>query len=524
MKKSRIMFRMLSAMLSLIFVFMCGVTCFGDAVVIEDGVTEIRERQFAERFTMTELHLPDTLKSIGREAFFLCVNLKEVTIPGSVEKIGIAAFDNCESLAKITLEDGVQEISRGAFSGTAISEITIPGSVHTIGEGAFRGCEKLEDVTIKYGVKTIDTETFCDCSKLTTLRLPASVTKLGERVFFYCWNLESLYIPPSVIEMGSLGHDVPYLEKAEFTIYGEKGSYAEAFANEHEYNFVEYDFCPDGHSYSDEYVIEKEPDCVNNGGKYRECMSCGDRIDVTEIPVLDHEYSEEFTVDFEPTVVYAGSKSRHCVRCDATTDVTEIPMLEHEEPFEDVDEGDWYYDAVLYASHRALFNGVSPTSFAPDMKMSRAMLVTVLFRLKGEPEIGLPLPDYMKKTFNDVKEDDYFYKAVDWAANNGIVNGVGDNRFDPHADVSREQMATILYRFTVNYVGDTAPRGDLSQFADSSAVSSYAVEPMSWAVGSGLINGLTKAEGLCLDPLGGATRAQVATILMRYLLPALNEQ
>lgn len=524
MKINVIYSRVLSLILSLVFVFSCGVICLADAVVIEDGVTEIRERGFAENFTMTELHLPDTLKIIGSEAFFLCVNLKEVTIPGSVEMIGRAAFDNCESLAKITIEEGVKEICNGAFSDTAITDITIPGSVGTVSEGLFRGCEKLEDVTLEYGVKVIDTEAFAGCSRLTTLRLPASVTKLGSRVFFYCWDLEALYIPPTVTEMGSLGHDVPFLEKPEFTIYGVKGSYAETFALENEYNFVEYDFCPEGHTYSSEYIIEKEPDCENIGRECRECVNCGERTDYRDIPALEHEFSEEYTIDLEPTVIYAGSKSRHCTRCEATTDVTELPIIEFEENFADVEEGDWYYDAVLYVSHKGLFNGVNETDFAPDMNMSRAMLVTVLFRLKGEPEVGLPLPGYMKKKFNDVKEDDYFYKAVDWAANNGIVNGVGGNLFDPHANVSREQMATILYRFTSTYMGDTSPRGDLSQFADGSVVSSYATKPMSWAVGSGLINGLNKSGNICLDPASGATRAQVSTILMRYLLPALAEK
>ena len=175
-------------------------------------------------------------------------------------------------------------------------------------------------------------------------------------------------------------------------------------------------------------------------------------------------------------------------------------------PFEDIKPTDWYYSAVKFAVTEGLFNGTSKTKFSPNTTMTRAMLVTVLWRFAGQPKDG-------QNTFGDVPADQYYTDAVAWASANNVVNGVGKNRFNPNGVITREQMATILFRYAEANGLNTELRGDLNSFSDGNKVSGYAKDAMSWAVGMGLING---SKGR-LDPQGGATRAQVAAILMRYI-------
>ena len=140
--------------------------------------------------------------------------------------------------------------------------------------------------------------------------------------------------------------------------------------------------------------------------------------------------------------------------------------------------------------------------------MTRAMLVTVLWRYEGQPK-------GYQNTFTDVnaKNGGWYIDAVAWAAANGVVNGVGNGRFDPEGKITREQMATILFRYAQKKGIDTSKRGSLGGFSDAERVSVYAKDALQWAVGEGIING---SDGKLL-PQGSATRAQVATILMRYI-------
>lgn len=176
--------------------------------------------------------------------------------------------------------------------------------------------------------------------------------------------------------------------------------------------------------------------------------------------------------------------------------------------FEDVSAKDWYFDEVMYAVNNGLFKGISETKFAPDQAMTRAMLVTVLYRMEGQPGVQ------SGSAFKDVPQKSWYTKAVTWAAENDIVNGVGGGKFAPDDNVTREQMAAILYRYSRFKEKDVSARGDISVFRDKAQISSYAKTPLRWAVGEKLIQGKEKNQ---LDPRGSATRAEVATILQRYL-------
>lgn len=182
--------------------------------------------------------------------------------------------------------------------------------------------------------------------------------------------------------------------------------------------------------------------------------------------------------------------------------------------FSDVKEGDWYYEAVSYVSRRGLMNGTSDILFSPGSKVSRAMTVTILYRLAGQPAVSANCG------FDDVERGSWYEKAVIWASENGIVNGYSSGNFGPYDNITREQMAAVFCRYAksrgidVTQAGKNVNLGPTSSaIRDGGLVSPYAQEAMKWAVGSGLISG--RGNGL-LDPAGTASRAEAAQILMNF--------
>ena len=177
-------------------------------------------------------------------------------------------------------------------------------------------------------------------------------------------------------------------------------------------------------------------------------------------------------------------------------------------PFGDVTVSDWFYDDVRYVYANGIMDGTSSDRFAPNAPLTRAMIVTILYRMAGSPAMS------GASDFKDVDSNKWFAKAVAWAAANGIVNGYGSGLFGPNDPVTREQLAAILYRYTAYCKASTTMNGDnLASFTDLSTVSGYALESMNWAVGEKLLKGANSK----LDPKANATRAQVAAIIHRYL-------
>ncbi len=185
-----------------------------------------------------------------------------------------------------------------------------------------------------------------------------------------------------------------------------------------------------------------------------------------------------------------------------------VKLVEGKKIFDDVDEH-WGKNAIEFSANRELFNGVADGVFAPDVTMTRAMLVTVLFRLEGEP--GHEGHDH---GFEDVEHDEWYSDAIAWANDFGIVEGHSDTSFDPHGEVTREQMAVILHRYAKYLEMSTHHKGDLSEFDDHHETSDWAREGKEWAVGAGIIEGKNNNK---LDPTGNATRAEVATVLERLI-------
>ena len=280
-----------------------------------------------------------------------------------------------------------------------------------------------------------------------------------------------------------------------------------------------------GHDYG-AWTQTKAPTCTEKGEEKRTCSRC-DAFEVREIAA--HGHTEVIDPAVPATCTEAGkTEGKHCSVCGTVLVAQEtVPALGHsykdgvctvcgaKDPdaqpaapveFSDVSEKAWYYEAVEYAVENGLMNGVGGGKFDPEGTMTRAMLVTVLWRYEGEPAEG-------ENSFTDVPNGTWYTEAVAWAAANGIVGGVGNGKFDPNGIITREQMATILFRYAQKRGFDTSKRGDLSVFPDSGKVSSWAKDAMRWAVAEQIING---SDGYLL-PQGNATRAQVAALLMRFI-------
>lgn len=228
------------------------------------------------------------------------------------------------------------------------------------------------------------------------------------------------------------------------------------------------------------YIAEKEPEISENPIGEEE-------PEISEVP---EESSDEET---EPEIPDEPSREVE----------SETPEL----PFTDVSEDAWYREAVKFVYQHGLMNGTSLITYEPETLMSRAMLVTVLYRLDGSPDGS------KESEFADIPVDAYYTAAVNWAANHGIINGYDEKTFGPNDSITREQMTTILWRYAKYKGMDVTARANLSGYTDANRISAFAVDAMEWANAEAIIVGVSASE---LAPDGFATRAQVAQILYRY--------
>lgn len=274
-----------------------------------------------------------------------------------------------------------------------------------------------------------------------------------------------------------------------------------------------------GGGYSRPAKYQIQVSSTQNGTVKSDCASASAKTLVTLTTTPAEGFSlEELTVTpakGEKLVLTDAGDGKYTFRMPAAnvevsakfrqTEPTRPPMA-----FVDVSESDWFHDAAKFIYEKGMMSGTAANAFSPNAATTRGMLVTILYRMEGQPEAA-------QSSFSDVPREMYYAKAVDWASQNGIVTGYGGNEtgtFGPDNSVTREQMAAILYRYSAKKGKDVTARGDLSGFTDQAAISAYAQEAVTWAVGMGLVSGM--GDGT-VAPTGSATRAQVATILMRYL-------
>ena len=224
--------------------------------------------------------------------------------------------------------------------------------------------------------------------------------------------------------------------------------------------------------------------------------SSGNEIELTKVSDTKYTFTMPHSrVTIEATFV----EDPDYVEPDPSTSVADI--------FDDIQPGAWYEDAVQFAYDEGIMTGTSKTTFEPNTTTTRGMIVSILHRLEGNPVVT-------EEAFSDVSADDWYGKAVAWASSEGIVGGYGDGTFQPNKAITREEMASILYRYAQYKDQDVSARADLTKYTDADQVGAWAEEVMQWANAEGLINGMTEDT---LVPQGNATRAQVAAMFQRYL-------
>ncbi len=250
-------------------------------------------------------------------------------------------------------------------------------------------------------------------------------------------------------------------------------------------------------------TVDKDPAAAKAGETVTLTPAPEEGYEVGEVIVTDR-FGDTVDVTANPDGTYTFTMPNGQVKVEVTfVEVQPEPL-----PFTDVSETDWFHDAVRYVYDNGLMDGVGDGQFAPNATTNRAMVVTILYRLAGEPD------ESGDSAFTDVADGLWYTDAVLWAAQKGIVNGISETEFAPAGDLTREQLATILYRYAAYQGYDVSQRADLSGFGDASSISGYAQEALSWAHAQGLVLGF---EDGSLRPQGTASRAQIAAVLMRFL-------
>lgn len=530
------------------------------AITLPAGLWELGSEAFKGCTALTGVALPDSLTALSHGAFENCTSLTAVEFPAGITPFSWSSSSgmlrNCTSLRSVKLPKTVSSLGNGFFAGcTALERIVLPDSVTEIGSNLFNGCTALTDVTLSTNLQAIPENTFYGCVSLQKLVAPYAVTKIGKTAFANCTSLTSLTLLRNVTEAASDALSYP----EQVTVYGVKGTYAETYAASVGASFAAIDRpatavslpksvtvkvwssvrllpsldpidCTDElvWSSSDASVAAVSADGTVTGRKDGSAVitvtagSVSARCEVAVgTPAHVHSYTAVVTA---PTCAVQGYTTYTC-SCGEYYYDDYVPALGHsyvdgvctrcgatrpETRFVDVKPGSWYYKSIVYAVSNGLMNGVGDSKFEPEEGMTRAMLVTVLWRYEGSPK-------QRPSTFSDVRRGQWYSEAVSWAAKNGIVTGVGDNKFEPDTQITREQIATILYRYAQKKRADTSARGSLSAFPDNGKVNGWAKTALQWCVGEGLIGGTNENGKVYLDPQGTATRAQVATILMRYI-------
>lgn len=276
-----------------------------------------------------------------------------------------------------------------------------------------------------------------------------------------------------------------------------------------------------GHDWG-EWVVTQEPTAETTGYRYHLCARCNTR-EGEDIPKLHEHAWNAGVVTQKPTATEPGVKTFTCTICGATKTesipATGLPGTCPGYAFHDMPvPADWSHEGLDYCIYRGYVAGTSASTVSPTGVCTRAQLVSILYRMQGEPTTvkGYELAK-LRAPFDDVPRGQWYTDAIWWAKLTGVVAGTSATTFDPEGEITREQLAVILYNYTQQFAPGSIPAaGSLAGFPDAGSVSSWARTEMAWAVGNGLISGTGSGGVAYLSPQGSATRAQVAAILMRF--------
>lgn len=541
-------------------------------------VTAIGERAFEGCKSLTKAPIPAAVTALGNSAFNGCIALTDVTLPGGVTAVPDACFQGCIALADMKLPATVTSVGHNAFTGCkALKDVRCYGAPPTVQPGgAAEHSFEPGIVTIHYNPDpvygwTLDTDGTWQGYKVsskgaclhtgygtTKNTVPATcgadgridtvcancgdviATKVIPATGAHTWDNGTVTTEPTETTPGVRTFTCAVCSQTKTEVIPATGTHTFVFTKNVAPSCTEagYDLytCRDcgaseqrnvkpalGHKW-DSGTVTTEPTETDPGTMTYTCTVCG-QTKTEVIPATGphtHVWGEG-TVTVAPTETTPGVRTYTCTVCGKTR--TEIipatgsavcpggaacPSFR----FRDVPApSNWAHEGIDYCVRHGLMSGFDATTFSPDTVSTRAQIVMILYNLSGDTT------DYSKYyvPFTDVRPGTWYYNAVAWGYDKDIVSGMSTTTFAPDGLITREQMAVLLYGYTEKYapayLGGAA---SLNGFPDAASVSNWAYAAMSWAVGNGLISGIASNGADYLAPSGGATRAQIAAIMMRY--------
>lgn len=551
------------------------------AITLPDGLQSLGRGAFDSCASLSNTTLPAAITAVPGKCFADCTKLLNVNYAGTVTAIGDLAFESCKALTAAPIPETVTTIDKAAFTGcTALTDVTIPAGVSTIPEDCFRGCTALADIDLPGTVTHVGHNAFTGCTALKDVRCygaapavepgnseahsfePTTVTIHYNPAMNWTLDADGKWQGYTVSDKGACTHtDYGTTENTVPATCGKAGRVDTICSNCGEVVSTR-ELPPTGAHVWGNGVVTTAPTETTPGVRTFTCSGCG-QTRTEAIPATGaHDY--RFTKTVAPTCTDGGYDLYTCSGCGATerrnlTDaaghkwdggtVTTAPtettpgvrtftctvcgdIREETIPatgastctggpscpsygLHDVaGPGYWAHKGIDYCVRNRLMSGVGAGTFSPDTACTRAQIVKILYNLSGNQADY----SYYYLPFTDVAPGAWYYNAVAWAYCNDVTSGTSATTFTPNAAITRQQLVTFLYRYTVKYApeftGNAAP---ISAFPDAGSVANWAYAAMSWAVGNGLIQGNAHDNGLdYLDPNGSATRAQTATIIMRY--------
>lgn len=551
------------------------------AVTLPDGLQSLGRGAFDSCASLTNTTLPAAITAVPGKCFADCTKLLNVKYAGTVTAIGDLAFESCKALTAAPIPETVTEIGASAFTGcTALTDVTIPAGVSTIPEDCFRGCTALTDINLPGTVTSVGHNAFTGCTALKDVRCygaapavepgnseahsfePATVTVHYNPAMNWTLDADGKWQGYTVSDKGACLHtDYGTTERTVPATCGKAGRVDTICGNcgevistrelpptgAHDWgngvvttaptettpgvrtftctvcSDIREETIPATGAHDYQFTKNVAPTCTDGGYDLYTCSGCGatERRNLTD--AAGHKW-DGGTVTTAPTETTPGVRTYTCTVCGQTR-TEAIPATGASTctggpscpsyGLHDVAGPDyWAHKGIDYCVRNRLMSGVGAGTFSPDTSCTRAQIVKILYNLSGNQTDY----SYYYLPFTDVAPGAWYYNAVAWAYCNDVTSGTSATMFTPNAAITRQQLVTFLYRYTVKYApeftGNAAP---ISAFPDAGSVANWAYAAMSWAVGNGLIQGNAHDNGLdYLDPNGSATRAQTATIIMRY--------
>lgn len=457
-------------------------------VTIPSTVYNIGEYAFSSCTSLTGVVIPDSVTQMGMCAFSECTSLESAVVGNGLKSLPFMCFRGCTSLSQVTLKSGLEELKLKAFySCSSLRSISLPNTLTTIGDYVFGGTS-LTSVVLPSSMRVLDSG-FFNCETLKSVTLNYGLQKIGTYAFAGT-ALESVVIPDTVTEIGSLAFaDIPTLRSAVIG-GGVKDLEKSCFRNS---------------THLETLVIREGIKTIGvNGRAYLYCTPFPNSPSLKTIylPASLAEIGAEsfYNSNSIQDIYYAGTaygwggvaigKNNGNILGDNVT--------MHYVPFRDTNAGDYYYDPMVWAVDGSITNGTSATTFSPNATCTQCQILTFLYRAAGSPSVS----GGSAYTNSAVTPDQYYYKAMVWAYQQGVVTNAGLN---PNAPCTRADVVTYLWRL------NSKPAGGTASFTDVPSSASYA-QAVSWAVKSGITNGTSATT---FSPSATCTRGQIVTFLYR---------